>query len=100
MQTPQELRMYSIILSNVACISDRYSIWQHSIPLFLFPACPDAFGHLAVLERWDIFIFFNFFWNCVQAPDEKQLVSVGADTAVCVWNFYLGGGVPPPSGGR
>jgi hypothetical protein len=36
----------------------------------------------------------------VQAPDEKQLVSVGADTAVCVWNFYLGGGVPPPSGGR
>jgi len=32
------------------------------------------------------------------APDEKQLVSVGTDAAVCVWNFYLGGGVPPSSG--
>ncbi|KAJ1486976.1 WD40-repeat-containing domain protein [Baffinella frigidus] len=25
------------------------------------------------------------------APDEKQLVSVGEDSAICVWNFYLGG---------
>ena len=34
------------------------------------------------------------------APDEKQLVSVGADAAVCVWNFYLGGAMPPSSGGQ
>ena len=33
------------------------------------------------------------------APDEKQLVSVGADAAVCVWNFYLGGAVPASEGG-
>jgi WD40 repeat protein len=25
------------------------------------------------------------------APDDKQVVSVGTDSAVCVWNFYLTG---------
>jgi len=27
--------------------------------------------------------------NCLQwSPDEKQLVSVGADCCICIWNFY------------
>lgn len=27
--------------------------------------------------------------RCVRwSPDEKQLISVGDDCAICVWNFY------------
>jgi len=33
------------------------------------------------------------------SPDEKQLVSVGDDAAICVWNFYLAGGPPPSTSG-
>lgn len=24
-------------------------------------------------------------------PDEKQIISGGADSSLCIWNFYLGG---------
>ena len=26
-------------------------------------------------------------------PDERQVISGGEDTCLCVWNFYLGGNV-------
>lgn len=31
-------------------------------------------------------------------PDERQIITGGADSSLCVWNFYLGGEQPPSSG--
>ena len=30
-------------------------------------------------------------------PDERQIITGGADSSLCVWNFFLGGGVSPPT---
>jgi WD40 repeat protein len=36
-------------------------------------------------------------WSLAWTPDERQIISGGSDSSLCVWNFYLGGGEQPAS---